>query len=432
MSKILVLDTNKQPLNPVHPGRARVLLTQGKAAVFKRYPFTIILKTAVSHPQLGPLRLKLDPGSQTTGIALLNEATGQVVWAAELSHRGQAIKQALDERRAVRHSRRQRKTRYRKPRFDNRRKPKGWLPPALVSRIANILTWVRRLRRLCPIAALSMELVKFDLQKMENPEIAGVDYQQGTLYGYEVREYLLEKWGRQCSYCGTKEVPLQVEHIQCRAKGGGNRVSNLCLACKPCNDQKGTQDVKDFLTNKPERLKRILAQAKAPLSDAAAVNSTRWALFERLGACGLSVECGSGGLTKYNRTMRNLPKAHWIDAACVGKSTPEQLEVKGIVPLLIAANGHGRRQMCNVNKLGFPCSKPKGAKRVKGFQTGDMVRAIVPTGKRAGIYTGRVIVRASGSFDIRTTAGKVQGISHRYCQPIHRNDGYSYASGVAA
>ncbi len=96
MSKILVLDTNKQPLNPVHPGRARVLLTQGKAAVFKRYPFTIILKTAVSHPQLGPLRLKLDPGSQTTGIALLNEATGQVVWAAELSHRGQAIKQALD------------------------------------------------------------------------------------------------------------------------------------------------------------------------------------------------------------------------------------------------------------------------------------------------------------------------------------------------
>jgi len=129
--------------------------------------------------------------------------------------------------------------------------------------------------------------------------------------------------------------------------------------------------------------------------------------------------------------MRNLPKAHWIDAACVGKSTPEQLEVKGIVPLLIAANGHGRRQMCNVNKLGFPCSKPKGAKRVNGFQTGDMVRAIVPTGKRAGIYTGRVIVRASGSFDIRTTAGKVQGISHRYCQPIHRNDGYSYARGVA-
>ena len=207
MSNIFVLDTNKQPLNPVHPGRARVLLTQGKAAVFKRYPFTIILKTAVSHPQLEPLRLKLDPGSQATGIALLNEATAQVVWAAELSHRGQAIKQALDERRAVRHSRRQRKTRYREPRFDNRRKPKGWLPPSLESRVANILTWVRRLRRLCPIATLSMELVKFDLQKMENPEIAGVDYQQGTLYGYEVREYLLEKWGRQCSYCGTREGP---------------------------------------------------------------------------------------------------------------------------------------------------------------------------------------------------------------------------------
>jgi HNH endonuclease len=252
------------------------------------------------------------------------------------------------------------------------------------------------------------------------------------LAGYEVREYLLEKWGRQCSYCGATDVPLQVEHIQCRAKGGSHRVSNLCVACKPCNDKKGTQDVKDFLKNKPELLKRILAQAKASLKDAAAVNSTRWALFERLKACGWPVEYGSGGLTKYNRIMRNLPKAHWIDAACVGKSTPEQIAVKGIVPLLITAKGHGSRQMCNVDGSGFPCSKPKGAKRVKSFQTGDMVRAVVPRGKKTGIYTGRVLVRTSGSFDIRTKAGRVQGISHRFCTSLHRTDGYSYAKGEAA
>ncbi len=116
LSKVFVLDTNKQALNPVHPGRARILLSTGKAAVFKRYPFTIILKEALEHPQLEPLRLKLDPGSKTTGLAIVNDATGEVVFAAELSHRGQAIKESLDTRRTLRRSRRQRHTRYRKPR----------------------------------------------------------------------------------------------------------------------------------------------------------------------------------------------------------------------------------------------------------------------------------------------------------------------------
>src|SRR5437899_719625 len=155
MSNIFVLDTNKSPLNPVHPGRARLLLKQGKAAVFRRYPFTIILKRTADDPPLEPLRLKLDPGSKTTGIALINDASGQVVWAAELTHRGQAIKKALDDRRAIRRSRRHRHTHYRKPRFQNCRRKSGWLPPSLESRLANMLTWVQRLRQLCPIVAIS-------------------------------------------------------------------------------------------------------------------------------------------------------------------------------------------------------------------------------------------------------------------------------------
>ena len=192
MSKVFVVDTNKHPLNPVHPGRARLLLTRGKAAVLRRYPFTIVLKSAVESPHVEPLRVKLDPGSKVTGLAIVNDVSGEVVFAAELTHRGQAIKKALDGRRAVRRSRRLRKTRYRQARFAHRRKPQGWLPPSLESRIANMLTWVNRLRRCCPIAAISMELVKFDLQKLEHSEISGVEYQQGTLVGYEVREYLLE------------------------------------------------------------------------------------------------------------------------------------------------------------------------------------------------------------------------------------------------
>src|SRR6202030_2743168 len=117
------------------------------------------------------------------------------------------------------------------------------------------------------------ELVRFDMQAQENPDIQGQEYQQGTLAGYETREYLLEKFNRTCSYCGKKDIPLQVEHIQARANGGTDRVSNLCLACEKCNQAKGTKDIAVFLKKKPEVLKKILAQAKAPLKDAAAVNS---------------------------------------------------------------------------------------------------------------------------------------------------------------
>jgi 5-methylcytosine-specific restriction endonuclease McrA len=426
LSHVFVLDTNKQPLAPVHPGRARILLASGQAAVYRRYPFTLILQRAVPQPHIQPLRVKLDPGSKTTGLAVVNDATGQVVFAAEVAHRGQQIKAALDKRRAVRRCRRQRKTRYRKPRFNNRTRRQGWLPPSLESRIANVLTWVRRLQRSCPIGAISLELVKFDVQQLEQPAIAGVEYQQGTLAGYEVRAYLLEKWGRQCAYCGAMNVPLQIEHLVCRARGGTSRVRNLTLACEPCNSRKGTQDIHEFLKDKPDLLKRLLAQAKAPLRDTAAVNCTRWALYERLQAFGLPVECGSGGLTKYNRTQRGLPKSHWLDAVCVGKSTPECLSIDGVVPLLITAKGHGSRQMCRMNRFGFPRTSPKVAKHVRGFQTGDLVCAVVPTGRKAGTYVGRVAVRSSGSFNITTPAGTVQGISSRHCRPLQRCDGYQY------
>src|SRR2546430_12086513 len=125
VSKVFVLDSTKRPLNPVHPGSARKLLSSGQAAVFRRYPFTIILKRAVTS-EVQPLRLKIDPGAQTTGLAIVNDTSGEVVWAAELAHRGQAIQAALECRRAVRRSRRQRKTRLREPRSANRRRRAGW------------------------------------------------------------------------------------------------------------------------------------------------------------------------------------------------------------------------------------------------------------------------------------------------------------------
>jgi hypothetical protein len=263
---------------------------------------------------------------------------------------------------------------------------------------------------------------------MENPEISGIEYQQGTLQGYEIREYLLEKGNRQCAYCGKKNVPLQVEHIYPRSKGGSKRLSNLCLACEKCNLTKGTQDIKEFLSEKPDVLKRVLAQIKAPLKDATAANSTRWALYERLKAEGLPIECGSGGITKFNRTIRNLPKEHWIDALCVGKSTPERISLAGVVPMRICAAGHGRRQMCSMNDAGFPRTKPKVKHFSHEFHTGDIVRAIVPTHlKNAGVHLGRMSAKARGVFAVSTKRGKVTDIGKKYCQILQRADGYGYS-----
>jgi 5-methylcytosine-specific restriction endonuclease McrA len=424
---VFVVDTEQRPLSPCHPARARRLLTAGKAAVWRRYPFTIILKRAVPEAQPEPLRLKLDPGSRTTGLALVHDRTGQVVWAAELAHRGQRIHAALLARKALRRGRRQRHTRYRPMRFDNRRRPNGWLPPSLHSRVSNVLTWVARLRRCAPVGALSQELVRFDTQLLDHPEISGVEYQQGELAGYEVREYLLEKFHRRCVYCGATAVPLQVEHVVPKARGGTNRVSNLVIACGPCNIAKGAQTAEEW--GHPE----VQAQARRLLHDAAAVNASRWALYHRLLATGLPVEVGTGGRTKWNRTRQGLPKAHWIDAACVGASTPERVTCAGIVPLHIKAMGRHSRQMCRTNAFGFPDKAPKATSVVAGMRTGDLVRAVVPApSSKAGVYVGRLAVRATGSCNITTRSGTVQGIPIRYCRPLHRADGYTYQKGEAA
>ncbi len=245
--------------------------------------------------------------------------------------------------RALRRTRRNRKTRYRQARFLNRTRPKGWLAPSLEHRVQTTLTWVNRLRKFAPITGISQELVRFDPQALVNPEISGTEYQQGELQGYEVREYLLAKWGRKCVYCGAKKTPLEIEHILAKSKGGTDRVSNLTLACHACNQKKGNEQIEKFLKNQPEILKRVLTQAKAPLKDAAAVNSTRWELYHRLRETGLAVEVWTGGRTKFNRVKLGIEKRHYLDAACVG--VVEKLALKTTKPLLITAKGWGTRQM---------------------------------------------------------------------------------------
>jgi len=421
MQYVLVIDKHTQPLMPCHPARARELLKAGKAAVYRRYPFTIILRER-DGGDTQPVEVKVDPGSRETGIALVVEGKHgrRVIWAANLAHRGQAVRDKLEKRRAVRRSRRARHTRYRAPRFLNRRRADGWLPPSLKSRVDNVTTLVKRLHGVCPVTTVAQELVKFDTQALQNPEIAGVEYQQGTLAGYEVREYLLEKWKRTCAYCGKTDTPLEIEHIMPRARGGSDRVSNLTLACHDCNQAKGTQTAAEF--GHPN----VQQQATAPLKDAAAVNTTRWALYHRLTTFGLPVSVGTGGRTKYNRIKQGYAKDHWIDAACIGVSGEQVFIPPTVSPLRITATGRGSRQMCRMDKFGFPRTSPKAAKRVHGFQTGDMVRAVVPSGRHAGTHIGRVAVRSLGKFNITTTTVTRQGIHFRHFILLQQTDGYAY------
>ena len=434
---VCVLDRSGKPLMPCSEKRARLLLERGRARVHRLLPFVIRLTDRqVADCALQPLRLKLDPGSRGTGLALVRDtepvdaATGEIRRGAavlnlfELLHRGRQISEALTARRQMRRRRRSAHLRYRAPRFLNRTRPAGWLAPSLQHRVDTTLAWVKRLQRWAPVTALSSELVRFDMQALDNPDIEGAQYSQGTLAGHEVREYLLEKWGRQCAYCDATGVPLQVEHIHPKARGGTNRLSNLTLACGPCNQAKDNRPVAEFLAKDPVRRAKIQAQATRPLKDAAAVNATRWALANALKATGLPVELSTGGRTKFNRTEFHIPKTHALDAVCVGKVTA----VTGWQrpTLAVKCTGRGSYQRTRLDQYGFPRGYLMRTKRVKGFATGDLVRAEVPKGKKTGTHRGRVAVRASGSFNLQTGTEVVQGISHRHCQVLQRADGYGY------
>ena len=345
---VFVIDAGKKPLDMCHPAKARKLLRDGKAKIYRKEPFTIILTKIADKPVENKYRLKIDYGSRHTGLAILKGA--KVCWLGQLEHRTN-IKELLDKRRGYRKRRRNANLRYRKPRFKYRTKPKGWLAPSFMSRVNNIRTFVARLIKMLPLGAISYENVKFDTQKMMNPDIHGIEYQQGTLKGYEIREYLSKKFNHKCCYCGIDQGQgrkFEVEHIIPVSRGGTNRVSNLAWSCHDCNQEKGSMTAEEY--GHPE----VQAQAKKPLKDATLVTATRWKVYDLLKSFNLPVECGTGGLTCYNRTQRNIPKEHYFDACCVGKSTPKVLYFCTNIVHIITAIGRGKHCRTNVNAFGFP------------------------------------------------------------------------------
>lgn len=429
MINVFVLDKDHKPLMPCRPARARRLLKGGRARVHKLHPFTIrIVDRTLAESAVQPVLIKLDPGSRETGIAVVRKDVKKMHYALffiNLRHRGASIRDALTARRQLRRGRRSRNLRYRAPRFLNRRRAEGWLPPSLRHRVDTTKSWVDRLRRLVPAIGLAQELVKFDTQKLENPEISGTEYQQGELAGYELKEYLLEKFGRRCVYCGKSGVPLNVEHIVPKARGGSNRISNLAIACVECNQKKGAKPIEDFLKGKPDLLKRIRSQLKTPLRDASAVNATRWALFNSLKATGLPVSVGSGALTKFNRHLYGVPKEHWLDALCVGETRRAVFDERMQV-LEVYCAGRGQYKRTRTDRYGFPVAYFMRTKRPYGVGTGDIVRMSVRSGKHPGVWTGRAFATNDGSVVMLQPDFRVRGRA-KNCTILARNDGYGYS-----
>jgi hypothetical protein len=381
--KVFVLSQAGKPLMPTTPRRARVWLEAKRARVVRRDPFTIRLRFATkAHVQ--PAQVGVDTGAKAVGIAAATN--GQVVFQAEV-HLRDDISEKLRQRRHYRRNRRARKTRYREARYDNRRRPAGWLPPSLHSKAEATVKSARFIATFLPVGQVSVEVGSFDTQKMQNQDITGIEYQQGQLEGYLLREYILEKFQRTCVYCGAQGVPLEIDHLLPKARGGSNRASNLTLACRPCNQRKGQQTAAEF--GFPD----VQAKALVPLRDAAHVSSLKSRVVHDLQAIfGESqVTITYGYETKYKRRqVLDLPKSHTNDAVAIACEIGEVVKPLEIIHQ-IRCLGRGQYQRFNGLSSRHKCWAPR---KVQGFKLYELVKAK----GQLGYIAGR---REKGSFVIK-------------------------------
>ena len=418
---VFVLDKSKKPLDMITNAEARILIRKKLAVIHKIYPFTIRLRDNSCVDRNKAYTVKLDPGSRHTGVAIVDDKD-QVVMLAEIEHRGHIIKKNLNDRRAVRNSRRQRKTRYRPARFLNRTKPKGWIAPSVKSRADNVINFIKKYKKFLNINKVMIENVSFDVSQMSsNNYLTGVGYQQGPLYQTKLRSYLFKKYNGQCVYCGAKAT--EIDHVISKAKGGTNSFYNLVASCKSCNQMKSNLSLKEF-GKKMNKDYYHLEPKKLP-KDASIVQIARNYMVKEITKLVPDTTTHDAWMTQYNRDELGLSKEHYYDALSVGE-VPNKFNFLTDKILVISAQGRGSRQMCRVDKYGFPRTSAKALKSVKGFQTGDIVKAVVTKGSKQGEYFGRVAVRSRGSFDIKTKNGLVKHIGYRYCRLIQRGDGYSY------
>ena len=301
---VYVLNKDEKPLMPTkRHGKVRRWLKEGKAVVIHRTPFTIQL-TFETKEYIQDIVLGIDAGSKIIGISAVTEK--EEVYSSETVLRTDVV-ELLSDRRECRRARRNRKTRYRKARFDNRRRKDGWLAPSIRHKIDSHLRLVRKVFEILPITSVVVEVASFDIQKINNPDIKSAGYQQGEqLDFWNVREYVLHMDGHICRHCSGKSGDriLDVHHIESR-KTGGDAPNNLTTLCGTCHD----------LHHKD----KIVLNAKRGRSfrDAAFMGIMRWAFYGKLKELYENVSLTFGYITKNTRIRNSLEKSHRTDARCI-------------------------------------------------------------------------------------------------------------------
>ena len=382
---VYVINKNGQPLMPTeNHAKVRVLLKSGKAKVVKKCPFAIqLLYDSTNHTQ--KVTLGVDSGSRHIGISATTK--DKVLFEADVELRNDIV-DLLSTRRELRHSRRNRKIRYRKPRFDNRKRKDIWLAPSVQQKVDSHLTMIEKVRKILPISDIVAEVASFDIQKIKNPSISGAEYQQGEqLDFWNVREYVLFRDGHTCQCCKgkSKDKILNVHHIESR-KTGGDAPNNLITLCETCHTgyHKGTVKL-------PKTIHRGMS-----FRDATFMGIMRWAFCNKLKEIYPNVSLTYGYITKHTRIENDLPKDHYIDARCIS-GNPKAVN-SGEVFYYKKVRCHNRQiHKAKILKGGIK-KRNQAPYEVKGFRLYDKV---LWKGQKCFIF-GR---RSTGRMDLRLLDG---------------------------
>lgn len=379
---IYVLNQEGQPLMPTkRHGKVRHLLEKGKAKVVKRTPFTIqLLYKGENYTQ--DITLGIDAGSKHIGVSASTDT--EELYSSEVELRNDIVK-LLSSRRALRSSRRNRKTRHRKARFDNRAKGKGWLAPSVRQKIDTHLKVVDDIHKILPITEIVVETAQFDIQKIKNPDISGTEYQEGEqLNSWNIREYVLFRDNHTCHHCKgkSKELVLNTHHIESR-KTGGDAPNNLITLCKTCHDKFHKDEIE------------LNIKRGQKFNHATFMGVMRWAFYNVLKEKYPNVKMTFGYITKNTRIENNLQKSHHIDALCIaGHPKAKQLDYYQVKKVRC----HNRQiHKLTINKGGTRKNN-QAPYIVKGFRLFDKVSY---EGKECFIF-GR---RTTGYFDLRKLDG---------------------------
>lgn len=303
---VYVQNKDGKPLMPTSRcGKVRRLLKTGKAIVVEQIPFTIRLCYDTTD-YVQPIALGVDAGTKHIGISATTER--MELYASEVEIRSDIVK-LIATRRESRHTRRKIKTRYRKPRFKNR-KNRNIVKPSTKEKINSHLRQIEFVHKILPISKIIIELGSFDTQKMKNPDISGVEYQQGDQLGFwNVREYVLARDKHKCQYCKgkSKDPILNVHHIESR-KTGGDSPGNLITLCETCHKKYHKGEIK-------LNVKRLTS-----LRDSAVMSAMKWRLYEGLKSKYSDVSMTFGYITKCNRINHGIEKSHTSDAFVISKN----------------------------------------------------------------------------------------------------------------